>query len=86
MSGEAADVVLRKFGNEQLPENRMATEKQIKTAFLICGYGPRAIDKWWNVYRNAGIIQVVTKGNIPVTNDNYEKLYTTIYWLPPVVE
>lgn len=84
MSGESADVILRNLGNT-LPEHHMATEEEIRKAFYECGYGSKAVDKWWKLYRAIEFIMPVSKSGVRLTNDDGYQLYTTIYWLPPAV-
>lgn len=84
MSGESADVILRNLGNT-LPEHHMATEREIREAFLKCGYGPHAIEKWWKIYRAAEFIMPVSKSGVRLTDDNGYQYYTTIWWMPPAV-
>lgn len=77
------DVVMRSL--QATLKDNMATESQIKGAFVLAGYGQKKTDKWWNYYRTINYIRPVMRNGLSLMNEQGEQLYSSEFWLNPLV-
>ena len=77
------DVVMRRL--DDTLDNHMATEKQIKGAFIGAGYGAKKVQKWWDFYTSPGVryIRPVVKSGFPLKDTEGNQLYWSEYWPRP---